>query len=73
MQSVRIYEMPACKMVSSGTGMFREGNFKLFDEWLSSQKRGLFPKDFLFFVLPFSELRIHGKRADKYTLQASGV
>lgn len=47
MQYVRIYEMPACKMVSSGTGMFGEGNFQLFDEWLSSQKRGLFPKDFL--------------------------
>ena len=27
MQSVRIYEMPACKMVSSGTGMFGEGIF----------------------------------------------
>ncbi|MDE7273294.1 MAG: AraC family transcriptional regulator [Lachnospiraceae bacterium] len=50
MQSVRIYEMPACKMVSSGTGMFGEGNFNLFDEWLSSQKRGLFPKDFLFWA-----------------------
>ncbi len=25
MQSVRIYEMPACKMVSSGIGMFGEG------------------------------------------------
>ena len=42
--------MPACKMVSSGTGMFGEGNFNLFDEWLSSQKRGLFPKDFLFWA-----------------------
>ena len=50
MQSVRIYEMPVCKMVSSGTGMFGEGNFNLFDEWLSSQKRGLFPKDFLFWA-----------------------
>ena len=50
MQSVRIYEMPACKMVSSGAGMFGEGNFNLFDEWLSSQKRGLFPKDFLFWA-----------------------
>ncbi len=46
MQSVRIYEMPACKMVSSGTGMFGEGIFNIFDEWLSSQKRSLFPKDF---------------------------
>lgn len=50
MQSVRIYEMPACKMVSSRTGMFGEGNFNLLDEWLSSQKRGLFPKDFLFWA-----------------------
>ncbi len=50
MQSVRIYEMPACKMVSSGTGMFGEGKFNLFDEWLSSQKKGLFPKDFLFWA-----------------------
>ena len=50
MQSVRIYEMPACKMVSSGTGMFGEEKFNLFDEWLSSQKRGLFPKDFLFWA-----------------------
>ena len=40
--------MPVCKMVSSGTGMFGERNFNLFDEWLSSQKRGMFPKDFLF-------------------------
>ena len=50
MQSVRIYEMPVCKMVSSGTGMFGEGKFNLFDKWLSSQKRGLFPKDFLFWA-----------------------
>lgn len=50
MQSVRIYEMPDCKMVSSGIGMFGEGKFNLFEEWLSSQKRGLFPKDFLFWA-----------------------
>ena len=50
MQGVRIYEMPSCKMVSSGTGMFGEGNFILFDEWLSSQKRNLFPKDFLYWA-----------------------
>ena len=35
-------------MVSSGKGMFGEEKFDRFDEWLSSQKRGLFPKDFLF-------------------------
>ncbi len=50
MQSVRIYEIPACKMISSGIGMFGEEKFNLFDEWLSSQKRGLFPKDFLFWA-----------------------
>lgn len=48
MQSIRIYEMPTCKMVSSGKGMFGEGNFALFEEWFSSQKRNLFPKDFLY-------------------------
>lgn len=48
MQYVRIYDMPNCKMVSSGIGMFGEEKFERFSEWLSSQKRGLFPKDFLF-------------------------
>ena len=48
MQSIRIYEMPACKMVSSGTGMFGEEKFNKFEEWLSLQKRGMFPKDFLY-------------------------
>lgn len=48
MQKVRILEMPDCKMVSSGTGMFGEAKLERFSEWMSSQKRGLFPKDFLF-------------------------
>lgn len=50
MQNVRIYEMPACKMVSSGTGMFGEKNFNIFEEWSSSFQRGLFPKDFLYWA-----------------------
>lgn len=50
MQSIRIYEMPACKMVSSGIGMFGEKNFNLFEEWFSAQKRSLFPKDFLYWA-----------------------
>ena len=33
MQSIKIYEMPDCKMVSSGTGMFGEGKFGRFEEW----------------------------------------
>lgn len=47
MQSIRIYEMPPCKMVSSGTGMFGEERFDRFEKWFSAQKRGLFPRDFL--------------------------
>lgn len=48
MQSVRILEIPDCQMVSSGTGMFGEEKFERFSQWFSSQKRSLFPKDFLF-------------------------
>lgn len=48
MQSVRIYEMPDCRMVSSGIGMFGDERFEVFDRWMSRQERGLFPKDFLF-------------------------
>lgn len=40
--------MPPCKMVSSGKGMFGEGNFPLFEEWFTSQKQSLFPRDFLY-------------------------
>lgn len=50
MQYIRIYEMPTCKMVSSGKGMFGEGNFPLFEEWFSSNDRSLFPKDFLYWA-----------------------
>ena len=50
MQSIRIYEMPVCKMVSSGTGMFGAENFNRFEAWFSSQKRGLFPRDFLYWA-----------------------
>ena len=48
MQSVRILEMPDCRMVSSGVGMFGDENFNLFMEWHEKQPRGLFPRDFLF-------------------------
>lgn len=48
MHTVRIYEIPACKMVSSGIGMFGEGKLHLFEKWFSSQPRGIFPRDFLF-------------------------
>lgn len=48
MQTIRIYEMPACKMVSSGVGAFGNEKFEVFEAWMSAQKRSLFPKDFLF-------------------------
>ncbi len=48
MQNVRIYEIPDCKMVSSGVGMFGDGALEKFDEWLSMQPRGIYPKDFLY-------------------------
>lgn len=50
MQSVRIYEIPACKMVSSGIGMFGEERFDRFENWFSSLKQSLFPKDFLYWA-----------------------
>ena len=48
METVRIYEIPACKMVSSGIGMFGEEKFDRFSGWFSSLLRTTFPKDFLF-------------------------
>lgn len=48
MQSVRIYRIPACKVVSSGVGMFGDGVLEGFMEWMSTLPRGIYPKDFLF-------------------------
>ena len=48
MQPVRIYEIPVCKMVSSGIGFFGEETFERFKQWFSSQPMEIFPKDFLF-------------------------
>jgi len=33
MQAIRIVEIPDCKMVSSGVGMFGEENFTAFNAW----------------------------------------
>lgn len=49
MQSVRIVEIPDCKVVSSGIGMFGEEKFDRFGEWMEGLSRSIFPKDFLFF------------------------
>ncbi len=48
MENVRIYEIPACKMVSSQCGMFGDGKLEQFNEWFSSLPRTMFPKDFMF-------------------------
>ena len=48
MHDIRIIEIPDCKMVSSGTGMFGEEKFDAFHAWFSSLPRTIFPKDFLF-------------------------
>jgi len=49
MQSIRIYEMPDCRMVSSGIGMFGEEKFDQFEAWFTAQPRSIFPKDFLMY------------------------
>lgn len=48
MQIIRIYEIPDCKMVSSGVGMFGDGVLERFMEWYEKQPRGIYPMDFLF-------------------------
>lgn len=47
MQLIRIYDMPACRMIASPVGMFGEPALDAFCEWLGNQPRTLFPRDFL--------------------------
>lgn len=49
MESVRIYEIPACQMVSSKCSMFGEGPLEQFEQWFSALPRSLFPRDYLWF------------------------
>lgn len=49
MQNIRIYEIPNCKVVASGIGMFGDGVLERFDEWFSTLPRSIFPNDFLYF------------------------
>ena len=46
MQAIRIIEIPDCKMVSSGVGMFGDENFKAFDAWFSAFPRAKDARDF---------------------------
>lgn len=52
MQSVRIVELPSCRMVSSGAGMFGQEKFDRFMAWMDTQEKDLFPCDFLYFDQP---------------------
>lgn len=47
MQPVRIIDFPACRMVSSGTGMFGSDAFDRFEAWLTSLPRPVWPADYL--------------------------
>ena len=48
MQAVRIIEIPNCKVVSSGIGMFGDENFDKFNAFISSLPNTIYSKDFLF-------------------------
>ncbi|CCV63775.1 hypothetical protein BN85401980 [Alteracholeplasma palmae J233] len=45
--TVRIVEIPNCKMVMSEPGMFGDGKLEAFDDWFSRFPEPTFPKDFL--------------------------
>ncbi|MDQ0360963.1 hypothetical protein [Breznakia pachnodae] len=49
MESVRIYEIPKCKMVASQCGMFGDEALEDFDKWLETIPRTMYPQDFLWF------------------------
>ena len=49
MELVRIIEIPDCKMVSSGIGMFGEEKFDNFANWFGSLPSRIFSFDFLFY------------------------
>lgn len=48
MQAIRIIEIPDCKMVSSGVGMFGEERFTAFHDWFTALPPTIFPQNFLF-------------------------
>ena len=48
MQAIRIIEIPGCKMVSSGVGMFGEEKLEHFAKWFSSLPPTMHSRDFLF-------------------------
>lgn len=49
MENIRVYEIPNCKMVSSQCGLFGDGKLERFNEWFSSFKRPMFPRDFMLY------------------------
>ena len=47
METVRVLEMPPCRMVTSGAGMFGEPGFDRFSAWLDRQPRSMEARDYL--------------------------
>lgn len=48
MEHIRLKYFPACRMVTSGTGLFGDENFKGFEKLLGLEKRSTpYPQDFL--------------------------
>jgi AraC family transcriptional regulator len=60
MESVRIIDLPDCKMISSGIGNFGEGIFKIFEEYFTSlpHATAIFPHDFLFVNMEIMEVLV---------------
>lgn len=44
---VRVYEIPACKMVASQPGMFGDGKLEEFSDWFSQYPLDTYPQDYL--------------------------
>lgn len=65
MQSVRIIEIPKCRMVSSGTGMFGQEKFDRFFKWFSGLPKTIYPNDFLYWDrVGFCWLYLYDERLD---------
>lgn len=47
MQTIRIYDMPPCRMIASPVGMFGEPALDAFEAWMEKHPRTMFPQEFL--------------------------
>lgn len=49
LETVRVIAIPACRVVSSGCGMFGDGVLEAFDAWFGALPESLTPLDYLWF------------------------